>query len=130
MARHPRHSEAMGHREHQDQLVIEVRDRPDGKPRRWTLHCEPPGGDHPDPAAACAALAASSQPFEPVPEGRRCAQIWAGSEQAVVTGTWRGRLIHAEYRRTDACEEARWRALAPLLQPTAPTPRGTPGPGP
>jgi len=100
-------------------LVVEVRDHPDAEPTRWTLGCDPPGGDHPDPVGACAALAASVQPFDPVPDASKCAQIWSGPERAVISGTWRGRPVHAEYTRTDACEEARWRALAAVLQPSA-----------
>jgi hypothetical protein len=105
--------------EQESRLVVEVRDHPDAEPERWTLECDPPGGDHPDPAGACAALAASVQPFDPVPDTSTCAQIWSGPERAVISGTWRGRPVHAEYTRTDACEEARWRALAAVLQPSA-----------
>jgi hypothetical protein len=108
-----------GAMESPSRLVVEVREHPDAEPKRWTLECDPPGGDHPDPAGACAALAASVQPFAPVPEGRRCAQIWSGPERAVVSGTWRGRPVHAELSRTDSCEEARWRVLAAVLQPSA-----------
>src|SRR3954447_2900808 len=110
-------------------LVVDALDHPDAEPRRWLLECDPPGGDHPDPAGACAALAAAAEPFEPVPVDRRCAQVWSGPERAVVTGTWRGGPVRAEFRRTDACEEARWRAIVAVLQPSAQAPRATPGRG-
>ena len=32
-------------------------DTGDGQTRTYTLRCDPAGGDHPDPAAACEALA-------------------------------------------------------------------------
>ncbi len=100
-------------------LVVEVRPHPDAEPIRWTLRCDPPGGDHPDPVGACAAIADARAPFDPVPADRPCAQVWSGPERALVTGTWAGRPVHAEFRRTDACQEKRWRALTALLQPSA-----------
>jgi hypothetical protein len=98
-----------------DQLVITVDDGAGGAPRTWTLTCDPPGGDHPDPAAACAALAAARAPFAPVPPDMACTQIYGGPETARIEGTWRGEPVTADYRRTDGCEIARWRALAPVF---------------
>jgi Subtilisin inhibitor-like len=108
----------------ESRLVVEVRDTPDGEPVRWTLEDDPPGGDHPDPVGACAALAAAEDPFSPVPAGVRCAQVWSGPEVAVISGTWRGRPVRAAYRRTDACEEDRWRAVAAVVRPPTPTSGG------
>jgi len=97
-------------------LRVTVRESPDSDPTTWMLSCDPPGGDHPDPAAACAALAAADRPFDPVPPGTMCAQIYSGPQTATVHGTWQGRPVHATYSRVDACETARWAALAPLFR--------------
>jgi hypothetical protein len=96
-------------------LTITVQDGAGGAPRVWTLTCDPPGGDHPDPAAACAAIDAAPRPFAPVPADMACTEIYGGPETATITGTWRGEPVDAAYRRTDGCEIARWTALAPVL---------------
>ncbi|PJE96487.1 hypothetical protein CUT44_18515 [Streptomyces carminius] len=87
--------------------------------RRYTLHCHPAGGSHPDPLAACEALDRADNgpgnPWEPVPPGTPCAQIYGGPATAQVTGTWRGRPVNAAFDRTDGCEIARWEALVPAL---------------
>lgn len=96
-------------------LTITVRDGTGGAPRVWTLTCDPPGGDHPDPAGACAAIEAARRPFAPVPADLACTQIYGGPETATITGTWRDEPVDAAYRRTDGCEIARWNALAPVF---------------
>jgi hypothetical protein len=64
------------------------------KVRHWTLRCEPAGGTHPDPAAACHVLqAAKTNPFGPLPKGIMCPMIVAGAERAKVTGTWYGTKV-------------------------------------
>jgi hypothetical protein len=84
-------------------------------PVTWTLTCDPAGGTHPDPAAACAALAEMAAPFAPVPEDLLCTQVYGGPERAVVTGTWRGAPVHATFTRKDGCEIARWAKHAAVL---------------
>jgi hypothetical protein len=96
-------------------LRVSIRDSPDRDPAMWTLSCDPPGGDHPDPAAACAALAAADRPFDPVPPGTMCAQVYGGPQTATIDGVWQGRPVHATYSRVDACEIARWDALAAVF---------------
>ncbi|WP_432492387.1 SSI family serine proteinase inhibitor [Kineococcus gypseus] len=99
-------------------LRVEVDDG--GAVRTWTLTCAPdgtPGGDHPDAAGACAAIAAAPDPFAPVPPDRACTQVYGGPQRATVTGTWAGREVSATFSRTDGCEIERWERLAPLLQP-------------
>lgn len=96
-------------------LTITVQDGAGGAPRTWTLTCDPPGGDHPDPAGACAAIGAARRPFAPVPADMACTQVYGGPETATITGTWRGEPVDAAYRRTDGCEIARWTALAPVF---------------
>lgn len=76
-----------------------------------------PASTLPDPAAALAALGAHGEEiFFPQPgPPRLCTQQYGGPQVAVVTGRFLGRDVRAEFRRTDGCEIARWRALAPLL---------------
>ena len=77
----------------------------------WTLQCEPPGGDHPDPEAACAALTAVADPFGPVAPPDRCAEIPGGEEDvAVLDGDYRGRKVHS---RLHARERMRVGPLGP-----------------
>lgn len=94
------------------ELPIIVRSGPGGDLATWTLSCDPPGGTHPDPAAACAAIDAAIAPFAPVPPDMMCTQQYGGPETATITGTWRGHPVDASYTGTDGCEIARWGKLA------------------
>lgn len=86
-----------------------------GATTRWTLTCDPVGGDHPQATQACAALEARASALRPVPKDRMCAQVYGGPEKATITGTWRGEPVLATLNRTNACETARWDALVPLV---------------
>jgi hypothetical protein len=82
----------------------------------WEIQCEPTGGDHPDPAAACAALTSVPDPFGPVPPPARCAEIpESGLEVAVLEGTFRGREVRSTFERTSACVTPRWDRIAPVF---------------
>jgi len=106
-------NDALGHAGGSDtRLTITVWDAPDAQPRRYTLTCDPPGGDHPDPQRACAALLSAEAPFAPVPADVRCMQMWSGPQRATIEGRWRGVPVAASYSRNDSCETARWDALA------------------
>jgi hypothetical protein len=83
-----------------------------GEMRSATLTCDPDGGSHPDPAAACAALSEHADALDPVPAGVACTQIFGGPELATVSGSG----VHALFSRRDGCQIARWEALAPLLE--------------
>jgi hypothetical protein len=96
-------------------LEITVWYQPEAPPRVYTLRCDPPGGDHPDPEAACALLHSGTDPFAPVPPGTISAQIFGGPERATVTGVWRGRPVNARFSRHNAAEMARWSMAVPLL---------------
>lgn len=96
-------------------LTITVRESPQSAPQTWTLTCDPSGGTHPDPVAACAQLAALPTPFAPTPKGLACTQIYGGPQTATVTGTYRGRPVNATFSRTDGCEISRWDRLADVL---------------
>ena len=105
-------------------LTIAV-DNGSGKVTTWHLTCEPAGGDHPNPEAACAALTKSgAKAMPPVPTDRMCTQIYGGAQTATITGTWRGSEVDASFKRTNGCEIARWEALSGLLPPAPPAGAG------
>ncbi|WP_088320950.1 SSI family serine proteinase inhibitor [Kineosporia sp. R_H_3] len=96
-------------------LTVVVVDDGSG-PVTWRLECDPPGGDHPDPAAACAALdAKGATALLPVPKDQMCTMVYGGPEKATVEGTWRGNPVSTTFDRSNGCEIARWTALAGLL---------------
>ena len=106
-----------------DELTFTVTDSggsgTDGTDGTYVVRCRPPGGDHPEPERACAALDEASEggrdPFAPVPRSERCTMIYGGPAKAHVTGVWRGRTVDARFQRSDGCESARWDALVPAL---------------
>lgn len=100
------------------ELTLVVRDAPGRAGRTYTLLCDPAGGDHPDPAAACRSLSELKDPLAPVPADAMCTQIFGGPQTATVTGTFRGEPVNAEFSRTDGCEIARWDKHAALLVET------------
>lgn len=82
----------------------------------WRLQCEPTGGDHPDPAAACAALTSVPDPFGPVQPPPRCAEIpESGPEVAVLEGAFREREVRSRFERSSACVTPRWDRIAPVF---------------
>ena len=85
--------------------------------RTFVLTCDPPGGDHPDPEAACAALAAAggTDAFAAPPRDEMCTEIYGGPQVATVDGIVDGTQVRARFSRTNGCEISRWEALAPLL---------------
>ncbi len=73
------------------ELTITVTEAEGSAPSEWTLTCgSEPGGDHPDPAAACAALQAAvdggDDPFAPLATDAVCTEIYGGSATATITG--------------------------------------------
>jgi hypothetical protein len=100
----------------QTSLTITVDAGDDEPPVESTLACDPAGGTHPDPDAACAALAElDAETFVPVPADQMCTQIYGGPETATVRGTWLGERVDASFSRQNGCEIARWDAAAGLL---------------
>jgi len=82
----------------------------------WTLRCEPTGGDHPDPAAACAALTAVKDPFGKLKPPPRCKEIPGSSpEVALLEGDFRGRKVRSMFDRFSACVAGRWDRIAPVF---------------
>jgi hypothetical protein len=84
-------------------------------PKRWTLRCEPAGGTLPSPARACARLFANTAAIRPVPPETLCTQIYGGPQEALVSGTLRGRRVWVRFNRRNGCEIARWTRLAALF---------------
>jgi len=81
-------------------------------PETYTLTCDPPGGNHPQPVEACAALdAAGAEVFEPVPKDQVCTELYGGPQTATVTGTYEGDNVDATFKRTNGCEVDRWEQL-------------------
>lgn len=100
-------------------LTVVLDETGSGAVRTMTLTCDPVGGDHPDPAAACAALAAAGPgAFDAPPGDVMCTQVYDGPQVATVEGTVGGVPVSARFSRTDGCEIGRWDALAPLLGST------------
>ncbi|SDR98891.1 SSI family serine proteinase inhibitor [Microlunatus soli] len=98
-----------------DELTIRYDDGA-GTTSDWTLTCNPPGGSHPDPEAACQALEKNgSTALPPVPKDKACTMIFGGPQTATITGTWHGDKVDSSLSRTNGCEIARWKALAGLL---------------
>lgn len=100
-------------------LTITVTEAPGVEPVVYTLTCDPAGGDHPDPAAACTAieeaLSAALNPLEPVPADMACTEIYGGDQTALIEGTVVGTPVTAELSRINGCEIARWDALQPVV---------------
>jgi hypothetical protein len=100
----------------QTSLTIVIDPGDGAQSEEWTLACDPAGGTHPDPEAACAALAGVEvEAFMPVAADQMCTQIYGGPETATVRGTWRADRVDASFSRQHGCEIARWDAVAALL---------------
>jgi hypothetical protein len=100
---------------HGDHLEVTY-DAGDGSaPQTWELTCSPPGGTHPDPAGACADLAAATAPFaEPDPD-LVCTEQYGGPQTARVTGTWASEPVETSFDRVDGCAISRWDSVGRLL---------------
>ncbi|MFI5522768.1 SSI family serine proteinase inhibitor [Streptomyces platensis] len=107
-----------------DHLTVTVRGsgsaRTDGT---FELYCHPARGNHPHAKEACKKLDGMTRwgrdPFAPVPQGANCTMIYGGPATAHVTGTWAGRPVNADFRRTNGCEISRWSSFEPLLPSTS-----------
>ena len=87
-------------------LVIQVTGT-GAKAERWTLRCDPDGGTHPDPQAACDALLHARSPFAALPPHEMCPMIPAGTKIATVQGTWFGKHVDSSFNRS-GCGLPRW----------------------
>jgi len=75
-------------------LTFSFSGAPASQPKQLTLTCEPTGGTHPDPAAACAALLKLNNPFAPRSKTIACPMILRSDQKILVTGTWLGKPVH------------------------------------
>jgi hypothetical protein len=89
-------------------LTVTVYNGPSKPISHWTLQCDPPGGTHPDAAAACGALLGMKDPFAPVQkQGAECPMILASARRATFTGTWFGQKVNLTIL-DGTCSLARW----------------------
>lgn len=86
-----------------------------GEAARYTLSCDPVGGDLPNALPACANLAEAVDPFAAVPAGSMCAQVIAGPGVVAVEGTWEGAAVQAQFSQVNSCESARFQRLLETL---------------
>jgi hypothetical protein len=83
--------------------------------KTWTLTCDPAGGDHPDAAGACGALAAAKEPFAPLAKDAICTEIYGGPSIATIRGSWRGQPVDVRYSRENGCNISRWDAVTKAI---------------
>lgn len=91
-------------------LTVVVTPTPGATPKRWTLRCDPTGGTHPHPQAACRELLDAKNPFAPIPRGIMCPMIVAGPQKATISGTFFGQPVASNFSKA-GCEAARWAKL-------------------
>jgi Subtilisin inhibitor-like len=96
-------------------LTVVVKASPQAASKTWTLTCDPTGGDHPNAAKACAALAQHPNVFKATPKDQACTQIYGGPQVATVTGVWRGQPVNAKFTGLNGCEVDRWSQASALL---------------
>jgi hypothetical protein len=95
-------------------LDITVTGQPGVKPKHWTLQCDPPGGTHPDPAAACRVLLAAKAPFAPVRKHLVCPMILVGTKTATVKGTFMGKKVDSVLV-DGGCTLPRWTEIGQIF---------------
>jgi hypothetical protein len=95
-------------------LDITVTTAPGAPSKHWTLRCDPPGGSHPDPAAACAVLLKAKSPFAPPPKGIMCPMIRVGTKTAIVKGTYFGRHVDTTFV-PGGCQLAQWQEIGTIF---------------
>jgi len=95
-------------------VTITVRGMPGAAPKRWTLRCDPPGGTHPNPVAACRALLQFWNPYLARPRRLVCPMIAASVDQADIRGLWFGHRVH-KLVVDGGCDVRLWSALSPVF---------------
>ncbi|MGI9186201.1 MAG: SSI family serine proteinase inhibitor [Gaiellales bacterium] len=106
-------------RDAQTAVVITLWPHGQGKGAAKTARvvCDPPSGNLPDIAAACATLASKSgrTALDPVPLDQLCTELHGGPAEARIMGTVDGAAVDARLSRVNGCEIERWHALSALL---------------
>jgi hypothetical protein len=82
--------------------------------KNWTLRCDPAGGTHPDPAAACAVLLKAKSPFAMTPTGVECPMIMVGTKTATVKGIYFGQHVDTTFVE-GGCDLPRWAKLGQIF---------------
>jgi len=95
-------------------LDITVSTKPGVPTKHWTLRCDPAGGTHPDPAAACAVLLKAKAPFAPPSKAIMCPMIRVGTKTAIVEGTYFGRHVDTTFM-PGGCGLAQWRQIGTIF---------------
>ena len=109
------------HHRHEIDLTVRLTEAPEAPEYVFRLAASggalAEGCTLPDSAAALAAVEQHGEEiFFPKPgPPKMCTQQYGGPQVAVVTGWFLGREVASQFSRTDGCEIARWRAMAPLL---------------
>ena len=96
------------------ELTISVYGRLTPVVREYRLTCDPDGGTHPQPKAACEAIRKSPGTIKPPPPTANCYDRVFGPEHAKVSGRLFGVEVAAEFNRRNSCEEDRWQAWLPV----------------
>ncbi|CAM5443178.1 MULTISPECIES: SSI family serine proteinase inhibitor [Streptomyces] len=103
-----------------DHLTVTVSDS--GKAAKdgtYELYCHPARGTHTDARGACDKLDSLTRwgkdAFAGVPKDSKCTMQYGGPITARVTGTWAGRPVNAQFKRTNGCEIGRWDRFVPVL---------------
>jgi Subtilisin inhibitor-like len=81
-----------------------------------SLTCDPAGGSHRSPTAACAHLRTIDNPFGPFQLEMPCVLKMSGPHVAVVRGSYRGKPVETQFDRSDSCETRRWERVAILFE--------------
>lgn len=90
-----------------DRLVLTVSSDEAGWARAIKLTCDPPGGKHPDPAGACAALMRTgADPDRLRPAALLCILIYL-PVTAEMEGTWNGTAVRWSHTYGNECEMRR-----------------------
>jgi hypothetical protein len=95
-------------------LDITVKTTPGAPVKHWTLRCDPAGGSHPDPAAACGVLLKAKAPFAPLPKDVMCPMIIVGTKTAIVKGTYFGRHVDTTFM-PGGCDLAKWQQIGSIF---------------
>jgi Subtilisin inhibitor-like len=95
-------------------LDITVSTTPGAPSKHWTLRCDPAGGSHPNPAAACAVLLKAKAPFAPPPKDVMCPMIRVGTKTAIVKGTYFGRHVDTTFM-PGGCGLAQWEQIGTIF---------------
>jgi Subtilisin inhibitor-like len=95
-------------------LTITVTGSPGSPARHWTLTCDPAGGTHPDPAAACADLLRAKGPAYAQPKGLMCPMILASAKMATIQGTYFGQPVNSTIR-DGGCTITKWAQLGQVI---------------